>query len=256
VSALGILNSEWIKLRTLRSTVWTLVITVVVSIGLPLLTALAISATSTDVVGQLPPGFTVSIATSGLTFAQLSIAVLGALIITGEYSTGMIRSTFAAVPRRWPALAAKAVVLFVVTFIVGAISTFASYFIVAPILSGAGMASSITDDGVALQLLGGALYLACVSLLALAIGTILRNSAGGIAVALGILLVLPIILAFIPLEWVSDLSRFLFSNAGGNFASAGGGEGQLEFWQNLVTVIGWLVVTGGVALLLLKKRDA
>ena len=254
MSAVGIVNSEWIKLRTLRSTVWTLVITVAVSIGIALLGAVAISSVP-EMIAQLPPDMTVGIATSGLTFAQLAVAVLGALIVTGEYSTGMIRSTFAAVPRRWPALAAKALVLFVVTFIVGAISTFGSYFIVAPILSGAGLESSISDDGVALRLLAGALYLGCVALLSLAIGTILRNSAGGIAVALGLLLVLPIILAFIPAEWATDVSKFLFSNAGGAFTSIAT-DGSFTFGQNLAVVLGWLVVVGAGALVLLKKRDA
>jgi ABC-2 type transport system permease protein len=256
VSVIGILRSEWIKLFTLRSTIWTLAVTVVVSIGFAVLAALAISFASSQIDQTFPPEFTVSIATSGLLFSQLSIGVLGALVITGEYSTGMIRSTFAAIPRRWPALVAKAIVLFVVTFVVGAISTFVSYLVVSPILAGAGIGASLADDGVVLRLFGGALFLACVALLALGIGTMLRNSAGGIAVVLGVLFVLPILVAFIPTEWATELAKYLFSNAGSAFSASDATGEQFSFGQNLAVVLAWLAVTFAGALVLLKKRDA
>lgn len=253
LTAVGIVRSEWIKLRSLRSTVWSFAIVIVISIAFSLLFASVVSSDMGQVIGADGAQFVVVVVTAGISFSQLVVAVLGALVITGEYSTGMIRSTFAAVPHRIPALLGKALVLFVTTFVVGLISTFGPYFIVTPILASKGMESSIGDSDVFLPLIGGAFYLACVAIFSLAIGAILRNSAGGIAVALGVILVLPILVSIIPAEWATTLSQFLFSNAGTGFYSPGL---EFDFWQNLAVVAGWLVVLFAGASLLLRRRDA
>ena len=153
----------------------------------------------------------------GVYFGQLVVAVLGVLVISGEYSTGMIRSTLTAVPKRLPALWAKAVVLFTATFIVGLVSTFGAILVAMPILAGKGITASLTDSHVFLPALYGALYLALLSIFALGIGAMLRNSAGGIAAVLGILLLLSTLWSLIPGDWARDAMPYLFSNAGSNF---------------------------------------
>lgn len=126
----------------------------------------------------------------------------------------MIRSTLTAVPRRLPALAAKAIVLFVSTFVVGLLGSVGAFLIASAVFASHGVTASLAEPEVFLPLLGGALYLALISLFALGLGTILRNSAGGIAAALGILLLLPTVLQMIPAEWASDLIPYLLSVAG------------------------------------------
>ena len=115
-----VVRSEWIKLRTLRSTVWSFAIIVLLTVGFGLLLAATFDTSTSAIVGvDAENSFAVSVATLGVNFTQLVAAVLGVLIISGEYTTGMIRSTFAAVPTRLPAFFAKVLVLAVSTFVVG-----------------------------------------------------------------------------------------------------------------------------------------
>jgi ABC-2 type transport system permease protein len=257
----GVLHSEWIKLRSLRSTVWSFAIIVVVSLGM----AVLLSAT-VDFGGQTPPeelqeSIVLQAATFGLYFGQLIVAVLGVLVISGEYATGMIRSTLTAVPKRIPALAAKAVVLFVATFLVGLLSTFASLLVALPLLSANGVEAELSNANLFGNLVLAAVYLALVAVFALGVGTILRSSAGGIAAALGVILLLPTVLQVIAgltgADWASDLMPYLLSNAGtGMFTPPMGGAESLEQWQYSLVVIGWAAVALLGGALLLRKRDA
>lgn len=253
----GELHSEWIKLRSVRSTIWSYATVVVISFGMAALMSVSLPSAGGALPADVQTTMLGQAATFGVFFGQLVVAVLGVLAITGEYSTGMIRSSITAVPRRLPMLAAKAVVLFVCTFVVGAVSTVGSYFVAAPILAGHDITANFTDPDLFLPLLGGALYLALVSIFALGIGAMLRSSAGGIAAALGILLLLPIVMSMIPAEWVSDVLPYLISNAGlAVFGLNGFTSESLELWQNLVIVLGWVAVSLAGAAVLLKRRDA
>ena len=252
----GELRSEWIKLRTVRSTIWSYATVIVISLGMS-----AIMSASLDLAGREIPAveqatFLAQPATFGVFFGQLVVAVLGVLAISGEYSTGMIRSSITATPKRLPMLAAKAIVLVVCTFVVGLISTVGSALVAMMMLAGQGITPSLTDPDLLLPLLGGALYLALVSVFALGVGAILRSSAGGIAAALGIVLLLPIVLSMIPAVWAADLAPYLLSNAGlASFGLDLGGAG-LEAWQNILIVLGWVAVSLAGAAVLLKRRDA
>lgn len=255
----GILRSEWIKLRTVRSTSWSYAIVVVISLGMAAIMSLALDLQGEG--GMMPTdaqaSFVVQASTFGIFFGQLVVAVLGVLVVGGEYSTGMIKSTLTAVPRRLPALWAKAAVLFTATLLVGAVATVGSFLVAAPILAGKGIHASLFDGAVIVPLLAGALYLALVAVFALGVGAILRNSAGGIAATLGMLLLLPIVLSMIPATWANDLMPYLISNAGaGMMASGGSAPAIMEPWQALLVVLGWLVVSLAGAALLLKRRDA
>lgn len=258
LSAAGIIRSEWIKLKSVRSTAWSFVLIVLASFGMATIMSLSLNLDGGG--AALSPadqaGYLVLASTFGVFFGQLIAAVLGVLVISGEYSTGMVKSTLTAVPRRLGALWAKAVVLFVATFLVGAVAGIGSFFIATPILAGEGLHASLVDTNVILPLLGSALYLALVAVFALGLGTILRSSAGGIAAALGLILLLPIVLQMIPAEWAGDLLPYLISNAGMGMFGLTMGSVALEWWQNLLIVLGWLTVSQVAAAVLLKRRDA
>ena len=257
LSAAGIIRSEWIKLRSVRSTPWAFALMVLVSLGMATVMSFALDLPGS---GALPAAaqasYLVQASTFGVFFGQLIAAVLGVLVISGEYSTGMVRSTLTAVPRRLGALGAKAVVLFSATFVVGAIAAIGSFFIASPILAGEGLHASLFDVNVIVPLLGSALYLALVAVFALWVGTILRSSAGGISAALGILLLLPIVFQMIPANWALDLLPYLPSNAGMGMFGLTMGSVALGWWQNLLIVLGWVALSQGVAAVLLKRRDA
>jgi ABC-2 type transport system permease protein len=258
LTARGMVRSEWIKLRTLRSTVWCFAIIIALSLGLAALTS------STIFVGSNPSSemqqFVVTeTSTFGLYFGQMIVAVLGVLVISGEYSTGMIRSTLTAVPQRIPALAAKAFVLFVTTFLVGAVSTFGSFLFAAPILATRHITADLSDGSMLSNLLLAALYLALVAVFAFGLGAILRSSAGGIAAALGIVLFLPIVLHLIAgltqAQWPQDVLPYLLSEAGAGMFNAVTG-GVLEQWQDILVVLLWVAVSIVGGALFLKRRDA
>ena len=255
LSAAGIVRSEWIKLRSLRSTVWSFAILILVSLGMAFLLA-----TTVDGTGAAADGGTqalIQASAFGVTFGVLVAAVLGVLVISGEYTTGMSRSTFTAVPKRVPALVAKAFVLFVTTYVVGIVASIGSAAVTLAVFSGKSIQPEITVD-VVTSILLAALYLAFVAVFALGIGTILRSSAGGIAVALAILLVLPTVLTIIAgvtqAQWAIDLMPYILSSAGEAMILPS--ENGLEIWQSTLTVAIWAIVPFVLGAVLLKRRDA
>jgi ABC-2 type transport system permease protein len=274
----GVVRSEWIKLVTLRSTVWCYVIIAVLTIGLGLLVA-GLSGVSMSEEGvrpvdiDLPPEIVQSTwlqtATIGINFAQLVIAVLGALVITGEYGTGMIRSTFAAVPGRLAALVGKVLVFGVVSFVVAFVSLVVTAVVTIPLLAANGFDVDIADPAIWLGLVGSAGFVALIGVMSLGLGAIIRNSAGAIAAALGLLLVLPTVLqvfgALTQLEWVFNATAFLPSSAGSRLSSyptpavempAGAFQPLvLDAGQSLLVLLVWVAVPLVVGAVLLKRRD-
>ena len=262
LSFLGIMRSEWIKLRSLRSTVWSFVLLIVLGIAVSALMSIA-SAVQLGGVGlsmQIPAGdqalILLSSATSGVFLGQMIVAILGVISITGEYSTGMIKSTLTAVPRRLPALAAKAIVMFLATFVVGLVSAVTSFGVASLLLLGEGLSANLFDPVVLVPLMASALYLALVAVFALGVGAFLRSSAGSIALAVGTLLVLPVIVGLIPADWALSITPFLLPNAGVEMFAQTGTSAIVEPWQNLLVVLGWVAASLGTAALLLKRRDA
>jgi ABC-2 type transport system permease protein len=261
LNTVGIIRSEWIKLRSVRSTVWSYAIVIAVSLGITLLLSFATSFGTEPPPAEVHTDIVLQTSTFGIYFGQLIVAVLGVLIVSGEYTTGMIRSTLTAVPKRLPALAAKALVLFVATFVVGLVSVFASLLIAVPVLAGQGIEADFSDGSLVGNLVLSAVYLALVAVFALGLGTILRSSAGGIAAALGTILLLPTILQLFAgltqAQWAIDLMPYLFSNAGtGMYTPSMGGEVVLEQWQNALVVLAWTAVSLIGGAVLLKRRDA
>lgn len=253
-----VLRSEWIKLRSLRSTVWSFAIVIAVSVGLAVLIGLGMPAAEGTVTADSQTATVLLTSLFGVFFGQLVIAVLGVLVIGGEYSTGMIRSTLTAVPRRLSVLWAKIVVLFLSSFVLGVTSSTLAFIATSPILAAKGFHASPFDGVVVSRILGSALYLALVSIYALGLGAILRASAGGIAAALGTVLLLPIVFAIAPVQWMHDAAPYLIMNAGlGSFGlSILNVDSPLETWQQVLVVAGWTVVSLVAGAILLKRRDA
>ncbi|MEO7016610.1 MAG: ABC transporter permease subunit [Leifsonia sp.] len=253
-----IVRSEWIKFRSLRSTFWTYAVVLVLGLGITSLVVFTIPEASLN---RLPEAartsFLTSSASFGLYFGQLAVAVLGVLVISGEYSTGMIRSSFAAVPRRTPVFVAKAFVLFVCSFVVGLVTTAAGYAIAAPVLGSKGLDVQFTA-GTIWSILGAGLYLGLVSVFALGLGTVLRAGAGGIAAALGVVFLLPIIVTIVNsltnIDWLKHVPQYLISSAGQ--ALAGSKNADFEPWQNVLVVVAWTAVSFIAGAIILKRRDA
>lgn len=263
----GIVRSEWIKLRSLRSTLWCYLIIIVLTIGLGLLLAASSRGTNPNAAALSGQATWLQVSTLGLNFSQLVAAVLGALVITGEYGTGMIRSTFTAVPTRLPAVLAKGLVFGVTTFIVGLVSLVATALLTAPLMPAKGITPDFGDQYFWWAIVGGAGYLALIGLLSFSVGTLIRNSAGGIAASLGLVLVVPTIVSIFgqltDTEWVKNLGAFLPSAAGGRM-HAYVTDAVVKATDLIVLtplegffVLGaWIVVVFGVAAVLLKRRDA
>ncbi|PPF80435.1 ABC transporter permease [Subtercola sp. Z020] len=253
----GILRSEWIKLRSLRSTVWAYAVVFALQVAIGLL-VVSVTVSNTGETFRGGPGANIPElatlgATAGVIFGQLVVSVLGVLVISGEYSTGQIRSSFAAVPKRLPVLWAKLAVFGVTTFVVSLVSILIAFFVTYPILSNANITADLWDPNVFLKLVGAAGYLALSGMLALGIGAILRSTAGGIAAALGLLLVVPIVFGLIPADWSATISDWLPGNAGTAIYQS---SRIFEWWQGLLIMLGWIAVAIAAAATLMRRRDA
>ncbi len=256
-----LLVSEWTKIRSVRSTIWTLVIFVVVTIGFTaLFTWLTVSnwngphAAARDItVAADPVSFILG---AGLGLGQLAIAVLGALLITTEYSTGVIRASLLAVPRRTPMLAAKAVVFAAIVLVLAEIISYSAFFIGSAILH-SHVVVSLSDPGVARAVTGSGLYLAVLGLFALAIGALVRHTAGGISTVIGVVFVLPILSGLLPGSWGAHINAYLPVQAGTLIGHAHQQSSDLlSPWQGFGVFCLWTAILLTAAGYLLNRRDA
>lgn len=257
----NLMHAEWTKIRSVRSTVWTLVIFVVVCIGF---TALITWLTETHWYGPKaaprdlraiadPVGFILG---TGVGLGQLAIGVLGVLVITSEYSTGVIRASLLAVPRRLPMLAAKAVVFAVLLLVVTEIVAFCSFFVGSAILH-AHVPVSLSGSGVTRSVVGAGLYLTVLGLLALAIGTMIRHTAGAISTIIGVVFVLPILSGLLPSSWGAHINAYLPEQAGTLITHTHEQSGDLlSPWQGFGVLCIWTVLALAAAAYLLERRDA
>ena len=247
-----LLRSETIKFFTVPSTVWSLSVAVVLLVGFAAIMAAA--AKSEDVFGAtgVPVGAMAPVV--GVYFAQLVYVVLGVLSIGSEYSTGMIRSTLSAAPTRVPALLAKTLVLGVASFVVALVSVLIAFALVQTILSSTTLGTSLSDPHVARMLVGAALYLSFLAMFSLAVGAIVRNTAAGISIVVGLLLILPTFLPLIPWQPLKDLVKYLPSVGDSVFSPPG--MTVQSTWAGFAILAAWTVVAMVVAAVLLKRRDA
>lgn len=255
----GIMRGEWIKLLSLRSTWWALTSTAAVITLVALAAAASLNTMANDPAPALGQIHGAEVIASGFHFGMLTIAVLGALFITGEYATGMIRSTFAAVPTRIPVLAAKALTLVVLTAAVTLLSVTLSYLVTMPHLSQHDLVPALDDPGT-WRVLGGTLYaLIAAALFSLGIGTLLRSTAASITAALTVLLLLPGILSFITLDWVQTIVSYLPLPASSALLTTGAADPQgadLSTQASLIVMAAYAIVPIVAAAVTLHRRDA
>jgi hypothetical protein len=196
---------------------------------------------------------------SGAFFARLAMGVLGVLVITTEYGTGMIRSTFAAVPQRGALLTAKALVLFAVTLVVGITASFVAFFATQTVLSTNAqrdLGVSITDPGALQTVLGAGLFLALMGLLGCAVGAVLRRSAGAITTLFGLTFLLPVVMKLLPAAIKNNVTKYLPSEAGSAILRQIQQPNALTPAAGLLVLSSYALVALAVATVILRHRDA
>jgi len=254
------LVSEWTKLRSVRSTVWALLLTSAFTIGLSALFCWAfVNRDERRRDGSLRDLFLfdpTARSLRGVVLAQLAIGVLGVLVMSSEYTTGMIRTSMAAVPSRRVLLAAKTIVLTTVSLVVGMVSAFVAFFLGQAILDGKGLGTSLGEPSVLRAVLGAGLYLTLIPMFGLALGTIVRRTPGAIATLFGVVLILPLLADAFPEPWDVRLGRLSPLNAGQAFFSVRYDPDLLTPTEGLLVFLGWVVAAYIVAIVMLTKRDA
>jgi len=256
-----LMHAEWTKIRSVRSTVWSLVAFVVVAIGFSTLIAIVISNTWNSPGNhpnhaRLLADPTAVIFGAGLGLGQLAICVLGVIVISSEYTSGAIRSSLLAVPHRIPMLAAKAAVWGALDFVVSAITVFATFFITTAILR-SHVSVTLSQPGVTKAVIGGILYLTVLGLFAMSLGGLIRHTAGAIAIVIALVIVVPPLVGLIPGTIANHVHGYLPTQAGQLVAQTSQQSGDvLSGWQGFGVFCAWTVLLLAICGALLVRRDA
>ena len=256
----SMLKSEWIKLRTVRSTMWTLVTMAVITVGLAAIAGLTITGRwNTMSPGDRLSFDPTSVTLTGLLFSQLVIGVLGVLVMSAEYGTGTIRATLAAVPHRPMVLATKSAVFAAVALVVGEALSFIAFLIGQALLRSPAPHATLSQPGVLRAVVGGGLVIAVLGLFALGLATIIRHTAGAITAFVGTLLVLPLLVEALPSSISAPIAKFMPLNISDTMTSVKHAVGQsqtLSPWMGFGVLCAYAIgalVIGGV---LMARRDA
>jgi ABC-2 type transport system permease protein len=257
--AVDVARGEWTKLRTVRSTYWTLLVAALGMVGFGALLCAAYVRHYTEETATRaafdPAGYSLS----GFFLAQLAIGTLGVVVITSEYQTGSIRATLAATPQRTTVLAAKASVFAIAAAVTGVLASLASFLVGQTILAQKHLQTHLGDPAALRSVLGAGLYLAVVGLLGLGLGTLIRRTAGAIATLVGLILILPVLVQGLPESWQDTINRYLPSAAGqaviGHTRFTPPGH-QLTPWTGLGLFCAYTAATLIAAAVTLNRRDA
>jgi ABC-2 type transport system permease protein len=253
VRARDVLACEWIKLRSVRSTYWTLLVAVVTPIAISALVSVTLANAPGPHGGQnldpLLPGLI------SLEYAVLAVAVLGVLTISAEFSTGLIRTTFTAMPHRRVVLAAKAAVLGAVTLVAGEVVAFACFGVVQAVLSGKHLSVSLSHPGVPGAVLANGLLLFVMAMMGVGLGAIVRHTAGGIAAAVG-LIFLPAALALLPAPWGDRVGRFTVLEAAHQVTALHPATNLFAPAWSLLVLLAWPAAVLLIAAVTITRRDA
>jgi ABC-2 type transport system permease protein len=256
----GVLASEWTKIRSVRSTYWTLFALLVVGIGLGAVISAATASHFTHLGHGASLGFdaTRRSQTAFTELGALVLMVLGAMTITGEYGTGMIRTSLTTMPRRGAVYAAKVIVFAVVALVVSIVTSFLAFFVGQALMHSTGRAATLSQPNVLRAIVGCALYVVVIGLISYAFGAIIRRTAGAIATMVGVLFILPIIVDVLPGNWSQDIVRWLPNSAADAILStAGSGDPNMfSAWGQLAVTAGYAVILLLVGVILFRKRDA
>ena len=256
VTQLRVLRSEWTKMRTQPSVVWALLSTVTLVVGIGVLYSLLRESHPPADQASFSSFDPTAISLAGVNLAQLAIGVLGVLLITNEYATGLIRTSFAAVPSRLPVLWAKAIMLALTTVTLCIPAMFAAFLIGQSILSNRHLDTTLSQPGVTRAVLGSALYLGGVGLLGLGLGALLRNTAAAISALCGALFAAQLVVGLLPSAWSDDITRYLPSPAGVAVTAVLPDPSSLSPWAGLGVFLGYPAVVLAVAAYRIRCRDA
>lgn len=258
----GTLRSELTKIRSVRSTYWTLILLVLVGVGWAIADCAGEAAHWAQTAPQDRAAFdpTQSSVVGLALIGQLIIAVLGTLVITSEYSTGMMRTSLAVMPRRGVLFGAKAVVLTAVTLVIALVTSFAAFFVGQSLLHSTHVTATLSQPAVLRAVLASGLYVAVSGLFAFALGAIIRSTAGAITAAFGLLFLVPQLAKALPSSWYADMVRWL---PGGDVVTAITRTRGTNVDQHLFSAWGEFAVFGGYTVILLvvgawlfSRRDA
>jgi ABC-2 type transport system permease protein len=259
VSLGGALRSEFTKIRSVRSTYWTLLVMVVVSVGLGALASY--SAIQGSNANQPKPGFDATMhSLGGLYLSQLVIAVLGALVITSEHSTGMIRTSLGVLPRRGMFVAAKALVFALVAFVTGLVTSFASFFVGQAILSSQHVNATLGQPNVLRAVIGGALFLTACGLLGFGIGLLVRHTAAAISIVVVLLFVFSVLIGLLPQSWQNDIAKWLPMLAGSQIwtvvVQPNSNPPMFGPWTGFAVLCGYAAIAIAAGMVLFRRRNA
>lgn len=255
VTQVRVMRAEWTKLRTQPSAYWALLTAVILVIGFGIgysLLRVARPPHGAAVASFDPAG----ISLSGVQLAQIAAGVLGVLLVTSEYATGLIRTTFAAVPRRLPVLWGKAVLLAAAITAVSLPAAFAAFAGGQSILSRQHLSVPLSQPGVARAVIGSALYLAVVALLGLGLGALIRNAAGGIAALFGLLYGLPLAASFLPGSMAADVTKYLPASAGQTVTTVRPDPTMLQPWTGFGVLCAYAAVLLAISAVRMRRGDA
>ncbi|MFG1681013.1 ABC transporter permease subunit [Nonomuraea sp. NPDC049269] len=245
---MDILRSEWTKIRSVRSTVWTLAVTAGLMLGLSALIGIAAKSTAD---GPVPGDQAITMSLTGSMIAALSIATLGVLVISSEYRTGGIRTSLMAVPKRMRLLTGKIVVFVVISLVVCVVASAGAI--------GVGVAifqpPSIELGEVVRSTLGSGLYLTACGLFGLGLGTLVRHTPGAIVSAIALIMVLPIFANQLPGDWGKTVAEYFTTNAG-LLVVSGQSNGSLGPWSGFAVYLVWVAVAVLAGAVLMRRRDA
>lgn len=249
-----VLRAEWIKFRSVRSTNWSLIALVVLGVGL---TAMVCAVSADWLASAEADESPASFVTWGMMFAQITAVVLGGMIVTTEYGTGMIRSTFAAIPNRGRVLLAKATVLTGVLLVAGTVTAFLGYLSGNWFLSNAGVGVPLDSDGVIRALFGNGLYLAALGLMTFAVGVLVRHTAAALSIVLGLIFVVGNMAFLLPGTWGEWVAKLLPGNAGSGIAMpVNFNPLALEPWPGFGVMLAQVAVLLVIGWVVAMRRDA
>jgi ABC-2 type transport system permease protein len=258
VTQARVVQSEFTKFRSLRSTVYTMLAGVILMIGLgAIFSAVSASQYHTFSAAERASFNPVSVSLAGVTFAVVAFGVLGVLMMSGEYSTGMIRSSLTAVPRRLPVLWAKLVVFAASMFAIALVASFVSFFLGQALLSSHHLNAAVTAPGALRSVIGAALYVTVAGMIGVALGALFRNTAAGIATFAGVFFVIPPLTQLLPASVSTHLTPYLPSTAGDVlWGGMGNVPGALSPWTGFTLLCGYAVVLIAAAAWRLRRADA
>jgi ABC-2 type transport system permease protein len=254
---LGVFVSEWIKFWSVRSTWWCLAIFVAGQLAVASLAAFAVLSIPTA--DQVQAGITTSSAVSsaatiitvGAHYNLFTLAILGVLTVGSDYGSGQMRSTLVAVPRRLPVLWAKIEVAAIVVFVVALVAFVLSFVPVWILFTRDSLHANLFAWDVLGKFAGGAVYLASIAVISVAIGMCLRSSVGGVTVVMALLLVAPVFLSFIKTDWAATIEDYLPTAGAGILGQSG-----LDPAASALVLGAWLVGSISLGAIVLRRSDA